>query len=357
MYKNFFKDKKVFITGHTGFKGSWLIHLLKQLGADLSGYALAPCERSLFELTQAYKLCENNIFDIRDAQNLKKKVIEFNPDIIFHLAAQPLVLNSYEQPAYTFDVNLMGTINLLEAVRELSSKCAVIIVTTDKVYHDQQKSAGYTETDILGGYDPYSASKAAVELATNSYRNSFFNSINYNQHQKTIATARAGNVIGGGDNAKNRIMPDIALALNQKKTVKLRNPFSVRPWQHVLDALSGYCLLAYQLYTSPQNDKFSSAWNFGPNINETYTVEEVTQIAIDSWKSGTFKSDNSVNKPKETSHLALDPSKANQHLKWHPKWNTQEAIKSTMEWYQAVLSQNRDPTQVTQQQINSFLYK
>jgi CDP-glucose 4,6-dehydratase len=352
--KTIYQNKKIFVTGHTGFKGTWLLHVLHSLGAKLAGYALQPPKEGLFELTGGETLCQHTIADIRDAEILKSKIIAFEPDIIFHLAAQPLVLESYQQPAYTFAVNLMGTINLMEAVRDWNKKCTLVIITTDKVYQDRQVQISHKETDRLGGYDPYSASKATIELAVDSYRNSFFNLTEYNKHQKTIATARAGNVIGGGDIADNRIMPDIAFALLNNKKVNLRNPQAVRPWQHVLDALEGYLILAKQLHLDPLNKNLSGPWNFGPPPDEVLTVEEVTRLAIAFWGNGEYGKANLTNKPHETTYLGLDPAKANTLLNWQPRWAAQEAIRHTMDWYKAVFADKQQPAEITRQQIKEF---
>jgi len=241
IFENTYKGKKIFLSGHTGFKGSWMLTWLHQLGAEVRGYALTPeNENDLYNLINGDKLCNSVIGDIRDKEKLVNTIIDFQPDFIFHLAAQPLVRRSYEMPLYTFEVNVNGTVHLLEAIRNLQKKCTVVIITTDKVYENQETDYAYREDDKLGGYDPYSASKAAAEIVVSSYRNSFFNPADYEKHKKAIATARAGNVIGGGDRAADRIVPDIIHALETGMPVIVRNPYAVRPWQHVLDPLSGY---------------------------------------------------------------------------------------------------------------------
>src|ERR1051326_8202253 len=240
---SYYSGKKVFITGHTGFKGSWLTACLHQLGAQLKGYALPPeYENALFNLLKPLLLIENTIADVRDKDRLQKEIDAFQPDFIFHLAAQPLVRRSYKIPAETFDVNVIGTANLLEVVNALSKKCSVIVITTDKVYQNREQDILYTENDVLGGYDPYSASKACAELVVSSFRNSFFNPNVYHQHQKAIASARAGNVIGGGDRSTDRIIPDIIRSLQEQKVIEVRNPAAIRPWQYVLEPIYGYLL-------------------------------------------------------------------------------------------------------------------
>ena len=350
----FYRDKKVWITGHTGFKGAWLIHLLKFMGARIGGYALAPKSGGLFALTQAGKLCKHTIADIRNKGLLQNELLAFQPDIVFHLAAQPLVLDSYRQPAYTFEVNLMGTVYLMEALRNLTRRCATVIITTDKVYEDNRQQHAHKETDRLGGLDPYSASKATVELAVSSYRSSFFPLQQVDNHLQSLATARAGNVIGGGDNADNRIMPDIANALIDGMPVMLRHPQAVRPWQHVLDALNGYLLLAARLYDNPRDERLADAWNFGPAPKEVFTVEEITKMAINYWGNGRYEvADRSDSLP-ETKFLSLDPSKAQQQLHWHPRWTAEEAVAQTMWWYKEVFVHKHNPREATRQQIKLY---
>jgi CDP-glucose 4,6-dehydratase len=259
-FNNFFRGKKVFLTGHTGFKGSWMLALLKQLGAVTTGYALAPDtnELALYNVIRGDEACNSIIADIRDKAVLNASIIQAQPDIIFHFAAQPLVRYSYTNPIETFEVNTLGTANVLDAIKLLDKKCSVVIITTDKVYENKEWDYPYRETDRLGGYDPYSASKAAAEIVVDSYRNSFFNTAHFNTHQKSVATARAGNVIGGGDFSADRIIPDIIRALQNNKVINIRNPNAVRPWQHVLEPIAGYLLLAKKLYEDPA--AFAEAW-------------------------------------------------------------------------------------------------
>jgi len=247
-----YSGKKVFVTGHTGFKGSWLIKILYQYGSNIKGYALEPkTTNDIYHIINGDNICESVISDIREKEKLRKELLDFQPDFIFHLAAQPLVSLSFQNPVETIETNVNGTVNLLDAIRDLDNKCSIVIITTDKVYENQNWYHPYRENDRLGGYDPYSASKAAIEILIRSYRNSFFNINEINKHKKAIAVARAGNVIGGGDWSENRIIPDIIRAFQNNEPVKLRNPNFIRPWQHVLDALNGYLMLGSLLYDDP----------------------------------------------------------------------------------------------------------
>ena len=281
MFQNTFKNKKVFLTGHTGFKGTWMTIWLEILGAKVRGYALKPETPSLFNEVKKHLKIDSVISDIRDKKKLEEEILAFQPDYIFHLAAQPLVRESYKIPVETFEVNVLGTANVLDAVRNLKKECVVVIVTTDKVYENIEKDYAYKEADKLGGYDPYSASKAAAEIVTESYRQSFFNPIEFSKHKKSIATARAGNVIGGGDYASDRIVPDIFRSLSKGQIINVRNPKAIRPWQHVLEPLSGYLSLAASMKNEPQ--EFASAYNFGPKIKDVRTVEELVKQAIKTW--------------------------------------------------------------------------
>jgi CDP-glucose 4,6-dehydratase len=346
----FYNGKKVFVTGHTGFKGTWLTAMLHQLGAIVKGYALAPGDSKPFhDLFSGLKIAESVIADIRDKQRLQQEITSFQPDYIFHLAAQPLVLRSYEIPAETFDVNVVGTANLLEAVGKLDKQCAVIVITTDKVYDNKEQHVLYTEEDRLGGYDPYSASKACTELVVQSFRNSFFNIDKYDTHKKALASARAGNVIGGGDWSRNRIIPDTAKALLNDQPVKVRNPGAVRPWQHVLEPLGGYLLLGACITSNPS--LFSKAFNFGPHPEDHLAVKELVELAIDVWGSGKMEL-NKIEQPHEANLLQLDIRKAIEELDWQPRFDAREAIRWTINWYKTSTSQQ---AAFTFEQIDNFL--
>ena len=304
---------------------------LSQAGASVKGYALAPDYQGLFTLLEPLQVAESVIADIRDKKRLQQEIDSFSPDFIFHLAAQPLVRRSYEIPSETFDVNVFGTANLLEAVNNLTSKCTVVVVTTDKVYDNKEKNVLYKEDDPLGGYDPYSASKACTELVVNSFRNSFFNNNKYELHRKAIASARAGNVIGGGDWSKDRIVPDIIRSLQNRQDISVRNPFSVRPWQHVLEPLKGYLQLGMLLDTKPL--LYSKAYNFGPLPGDHVAVKQLVEQAIKSWGSGGWMDDSDPSQPHEAGLLKLDISRAKKELDWEPKLSADQAIEWTINWY------------------------
>lgn len=346
----YYKGKKVFLTGHTGFKGSWLALWLHSIGAVVKGYALAPeNDKSLYNLIGGDEICNSVISDIREKEKLEKEILDFRPDYIFHLAAQPLVRYSYEEPVYTFNVNVTGTANVLDAVRRLEHLCNVVIVTTDKVYENIEQDYRYKEDDKLGGYDPYSASKAASEIIVSSYRNSFFNPVHYKTHKKGIASARAGNVIGGGDRSKDRIIPDLVNALEKNISVPVRNPDAIRPWQHVLEPLAGYLLLGAKL--SQDAVLFSTAFNFGPDENDELKVKEVVEKAIECWGSGTYTTPQLQNQPHEAGLLQLNSSKAKQILNWQPKYSSTQAIEKAIDWYKNSKDNYRE---FTLQQINSY---
>jgi CDP-glucose 4,6-dehydratase len=349
-FSDFYRGKKIFLTGHTGFKGSWMLAMMKELGAEVTGYALLPDSntKALYHIIDGDTLCNSVIADIRDIGKLKQAIEKARPDIVFHLAAQPLVRYSYTHALETFEVNTMGTANLLEAVKDFDHKCVVVVITTDKVYENNEWHYPYRETDRLGGYDPYSASKAAAEIVTDSYRNSFFNTNAFDSHQKAVAVARAGNVIGGGDWSMDRIIPDIIRALENKQAIMIRNPASVRPWQHVLEPLAGYLLLGARLWQTPA--KFSSAWNFGPYSQDTFTVSELVQKAIEVWGEGKFTIEKQEEQPHEAGLLKLDINKAINVLGWHPAYSAAESITHTMEWYRSP-----DKRKMTIDQVRNYL--
>lgn len=330
--ETFFAGKRIFITGHTGFKGSWLLLWLHLLGAKIKGYALSPeREQDFYNKVSGKIFHESVIADIRDKERLDAEIQNFQPDFIFHLAAQPLVRKSYEIPSETFEVNVIGTSNVLEALISLKKKCTAIIITTDKVYENLEKNEAYKESDRLGGYDPYSASKACAEIVTSSFIRSFFQKNENSEHLKQIATARAGNVIGGGDWNTDRIIPDIINHLKRGLSIPVRNPGAIRPWQHVLDPLAGYLKLAFMLDNG--NEKISRTFNFGPEEKNHLKVKELVEIAIKNWGSGSWD-DLSGNKSlHEAGILKLDIHLAKKELNWSPKLNSEEAIGWAIDWY------------------------
>jgi CDP-glucose 4,6-dehydratase len=352
--KYIYNGKKVFLTGHTGFKGSWLLKILSLLGAEVKGYAIAPeGELNLYNVIKGDTFCQSTIADLRDRQRLKDAVVEFQPDFVFHLAAQPLVRLSYQIPSETFEINTIGTANLLDAIILLDKPCYTILITTDKVYYNNEWEYPYRENDRLGGYDPYSASKACAELVIDSYRNSFFNIKSYSSHQKAIAVARAGNVIGGGDWAKDRLIPDIVRALSKKEKVEIRNPNSVRPWQHVLEPLLGYLLLGAKLIEDPIN--YSQAYNFGPNFNDAMPVNIMVDLAIQCWGEGDYFINQSVINPHEGGLLKLEISKAIAEIGWRPKLDALNAIKNTISWYKTYFFNEDNIVEYTNNQIKDFI--
>ncbi len=343
-----YKGKKIFITGHTGFKGSWLGALLKYIGAEYSGFALAPhTNPSHYNL---FPSSLNSVTgDLSDFSLLRSSMQEAQPEIVFHLAAQPLVRDSYKNPVYTYQTNVMGTLNLLEAIKNTPSVKAVVIITTDKVYENKEWEYPYRETDELGGYDMYSSSKACTEILTNSYKRSFFAE---SQRKIYIATARAGNVIGGGDWSTDRLIPDIVRATADGKPVFIRTPKSIRPWQHVLDCLYGYLLLGQKLLEG--NEKFASAWNFAPHIVDTKTVAEVAEIAGKTWNEISITFGQIPDNYHEAGVLKLDNSRTMSALNWKPVWDTETAIEKTIEWYKKFY-QNYEI--LTDTQIKDYLEK
>lgn len=348
---SFYKHKKVFITGHTGFKGSWLLLLLHELGAKIKGYALTPeFEYSLFNITEAKFFSESIIADIRNKEKLQAEIEAFQPDYIFHLAAQSLVRRSYKIPAETFEINVTGTANVLECVASLKKKCTAVVITTDKVYENREQHILYKEEDVLGGHDPYSASKACAELVVSSFRNSFFNVKRFKEHQKSLASVRAGNVIGGGDWSIDRIIPDIIRSLQSHQNIIVRNPLSVRPWQHVLEPLTGYLLLGGLL--NEDAEKYSTAFNFGPLPGDHFPVKTLVEKSIKSWGRGSWSDASSPDQPHEAGLLQLDITKAQNELKWSPKLDAASSIEWTIDWYKQPDYKKKD---FTFRQINTYL--
>ena len=332
----FYKNRKVLITGHTGFKGSWLSVLLKWLGAEVYGFALNPnTEPSLYKLAKIDELVSSMIGDIRDYNLLLRTIEEIQPEVVIHMAAQALVKESYKNPRETYEVNVIGTVNLLEASRYVKSIKAILNVTTDKCYENKEWLWGYRENEPMGGYDPYSNSKGCSELVTSSFRNSFFNPNEYKKHGVGIASARAGNVIGGGDWAEDRLIPDFIRAICRGEKVKIRSPFSIRPWQHVLEPLSGYLALCEKLYY--EGPSFAQGWNFGPDDNDARNVEWITKTICDLWGDGASYDIDTDPQPHEASYLKLDCSKAKTLLGWYPRWSVETALKSIVDWNKAYL--------------------
>ena len=348
--KEFWKNRKVFLTGHTGFKGSWLALWLSDLGAEVSGYALNPSTRpNLYKLCRLEELVDSTIADIRDAATLKRVLSARRPEIIFHLAAQPLVRESYRVPVETYETNVMGTANLLEAVRSCRSVKAVLNITSDKCYENPDHSHGksFKETDPLGGYDPYSSSKACAEIVTAAYRRSFLA-----EKGVAVATARAGNVIGGGDWAEDRLIPDFVRAITQGKKIFIRNPGAVRPWQHVLEPLNGYILLAQKLHE--KGNRYAEAWNFGPEKSDCRDVEWLVKKLCAAWGAGAGYRIDKRRQPHEACFLRLDNNKAKKQLGWSPKWTLGTSLEKVIEWTR-VYSGGQDARQVCREQIRDYL--
>ena len=346
--ESYYSGKRVFLTGHTGFKGSWMLQWLHNLGATVKGYALAPeTPDDLYYTIGGDELCESVIADVRDRQRVVDEIVAFKPDVVFHLAAQPLVRLSYDIPSETFATNAIGTAHVLDGVRALDHPCTVVCITTDKVYENREWHFPYRETDELGGYDPYSASKACAELVINSYRRSFFHPEQYDQHRVSLSSARAGNVIGGGDWAKDRIIPDIVRALNNGQPVEVRNPLAVRPWQHVLEPIGGYLHLGTRMVDDPV--RFATAFNFGPEADDALTVEELVQRALRIWGNGDYRKPDLSGQPHEAGLLKLDINLARYELQWRPKMRASQAIEQTLLWYR-----EGNSSQYTQLQINAY---
>ena len=327
-----FAGRSVLVTGHTGFKGSWLSLWLTEMGAQVTGFSLAPdTDPNHFSLLQLPM--KSVLGDVRDIGAVRQVIEEAQPEIVFHLAAQPLMRLSYDQPLQTWETNVMGSMQLYLALRECAAVRAVVTITTDKVYQNREWPRGYRENDALGGYDPYSASKAALEILTDSMRDSYFNVADFgNRHQTLIATARSGNVIGGGDWGVDRLLPDVIRAVTREEELVIRSPRAVRPWQHLLEPLSGYLLLAQRLWE--RDREAAQAFNFGPQMDEKYTVEKLVNMAAKLWPKLNYRMQEAVGDYHETTLLQLDSAKAHHALKWRQVWGVEEAIRHTLNWHE-----------------------
>ena len=352
MTPGFWRGKRVFLTGHTGFKGSWLSLWLQQLGAQVTGYALQPpTDPSLFEAAHVAKGMVSHIGDIRDGEGLAAAMGRAKPEIVIHMAAQPLVRQSYVDPVETYSTNVMGTVHLLEAVRRTPGVRAVVNVTTDKCYENREWVWGYRENEPMGGFDPYSSSKGCAELVTSAYRNSFFPAQKHAEHHVALASARAGNVIGGGDWAKDRLIPDILAGFSRGEPVLVRSPHAIRPWQHVLEPLRGYLVLAEKLYTD--GPAFAEAWNFGPLGDDARPVEWIARELANRWGEGAAWRVSGGDHPHEASYLKLDISKAGHRLDWHPALRLSEALDLIVDWARGQ-QQGRDVRELTLRQIAGY---
>ena len=327
-----FKGKNVLITGHTGFKGAWLAIWLNEIGANVIGYALDPeVENNLYLLSNLKDKIINIRGDIRDFDKLNSVFNQYKPEVVFHLAAQPLVKYSYEHPLYTYEVNVIGTMNVLEAIRKSDTTKVGIMVTSDKCYENKEWVWGYRENDPMGGYDPYSSSKGCCELLLSSYRNSYFPFDRYAEHGKVIASVRAGNVIGGGDWSLDRIIPDCVRSLEANQDIVIRSARSIRPWQHVLEPLGGYLTVAAKILEN--GPLYSGAWNFGPASDSIISVEELVNKVLSHWEGGRWIEEQKSSTLHEANLLSLDISKAQYKLNWHPRWGIDQTVEKTIEWY------------------------
>jgi CDP-glucose 4,6-dehydratase len=353
--KPYFENKNVLVTGHTGFKGSWLIQILARMGARICGIALeATNQLDLYNQIDGEYLCTKSvIMDIRDAKAVKQNILGFEPDFIFHLAAQPLVIESYQNPLYTFETNTIGTANILDALQHVSNKCICICITTDKVYDNPETGVAFLESDKLGGYDPYSASKAAAEIIIDSYRRSIFAPENFEKHKKVIASVRAGNVIGGGDYAANRLIPDIVKAIENNTIIELRNPNATRPWQHVIEPLGAYLLLATKMWDN--NIGFAESFNIGPNEADVISVKAIVEKAIQMYGKGEWQDISNPNQLHEAQNLVLDINKAKNKLDWTPKLTVDDCITETIEWYKSNLPADVKCLQFINIYFNNFI--
>lgn len=354
MNPDFWKKKKVFLTGHTGFKGSWSVLWLKILGAEITGYSLKPpTEPNLFETARVSQGIHSYAGDVGDFHFLKTVLAAAKPDIVIHMAAQSLVRESYRDPVMTYATNVLGTVHLFEAIRQLPGKPVVINVTSDKCYENKEWLWGYREDEPLGGVDPYSSSKACSELVTSAYRSSFFHPKNFESHGIALASARAGNVIGGGDWARDRLVPDIIQALMQGSEVSIRNPHAVRPWQHVLEPLNGYFTLAEKLFEN--RAEYAESWNFGPNEEGAKSVSWIADQLHSLWAGKSSWKQDAKSHPREANYLKLECAKARTRLGWKPKLDLDSALRWVVDWYQAYVA-GEDMCPVTEQQIRNFMH-
>jgi len=352
MNRTFWKGKRILVTGHTGFKGSWLSLWLQLLGADVLGYALPPpTNTSMYEIARVADGMTSVIGDIRDLEHIKTTIADYRPEIVFHLAAQPLVRHSYKDPVETYSTNVMGTVSLLESIRNSATTRVVVNITTDKCYENKGWVWGYRENDSLGGHDPYSSSKACAELVISSYRRSYFSPEAYDQHRVAIASARAGNVVGGGDWARDRLIPDIMIAVMENRTPVIRSPSATRPWQFVLEPLHGYISLAERLWA--HGPQFAQAWNFGPNNDESKPVSWIAEFLTQLWGDGASWTLDLVQHPYEENHLTLDSSKAESLLAWSTKISLSTTLDWIVEWYRAY-KQNEDMHHLSKVQITRY---
>jgi len=349
---NIFKNKTILLTGHTGFKGSWMAIWLHTLGAKVVGYALDPIsDKDNFVLSKIGEKIHADIrADISDRKTLRETFEKYQPEIVFHLAAQPLVRLSYECPVDTYQTNVMGSIYVMEEVRRCKATKVAVMVTTDKCYENREQIWGYRENEAMGGYDPYSSSKGAAEIAINSWRRSFMNPAKQNEHNKSIASGRAGNVIGGGDWALDRIIPDCIKALEKGEPIEIRSPKAIRPWQHVLEPICGYMTLAAKMTTEPT--KYCEGWNFGPNTESIVPVWDIANMVVQNYGKGTVVDKSDPNALHEANLLALDTTKAKIELQWTPKWGIEKTVEKTVEWYKKYTTE--DVYQLCVKQINEY---
>lgn len=350
--KKFWKDKKVLITGHSGFKGGWLTMILHHLGAQVCGISSEKLNnnKKFFSSMKIDAMCNSYDLDIRDTENFQKIAYEFQPDLLFHLAAQPLVRESYLTPKDTYDINVMGTLNVLEFVRSCPSVKASVFITTDKCYENKEWPWGYRENDPMGGHDPYSSSKGCAEILIQSYQKSYFNT---QLSSQGISSARAGNVIGGGDFSPDRLIPDIVEAIAQGKKVKIRNPLATRPWQHVFEPLNGYMMVAENLFSC--GPAANDSWNFGPHLTDIRNVDDIAQTFCKEWGLENIIEYDQTSQPHEAKSLSLDISKAYSELKWSPQWSLEISLAHIADWYKTYLN-NGDIAQLSIQQIDRYFH-